>query len=395
MDFGALPPELNSGRIYSGPGPGPLLAAAQAWEALAAELHIAATGYGSVVAELSGQAWSGPAASSMAAAAAPYVAWMHSTALQAEETAMQARAAVAAYEAAFAMTVPPPVIAANRVQLMTLVATNFFGQNAPAIAATELLYAQMWAQDAVAMYVYAGSAAAASAVTPFAQPTNTTNDSGIPAQGAAVAKAAGTQAGSTAQTAAQTTAQLVSTGAAPNSLSQAAASGTTSGATVTVPAWLQQTLDALTPANRNALVRAMGLSYFTLGTPRFGFSLAQQLMPGTPSGAGGSGSSVLAPGGWGPPMVSWPGASTSGISASLGQASTVGRLSVPPSWGGSTPQVRLTSLATPLGGGGTPDAPAGLLRGMPLSGMGRRGGGGLVYRYGFRHTVMPRPHAVG
>jgi PPE-repeat protein len=58
---------------------------------------------------------------------------------------------VAAYEAAFAMTVPPPVIAANRALLLMLVATNFLGQNTPAIMATEAEYAEMWAQDAGAM----------------------------------------------------------------------------------------------------------------------------------------------------------------------------------------------------------------------------------------------------
>jgi len=66
------------------------------------------------------------------------------------------------------MTVPPPLIAVNRTQLMTLVATNFFGQNTAAIAATELEYAEMWAQDALAMYGYAANAAAATAsVIPF------------------------------------------------------------------------------------------------------------------------------------------------------------------------------------------------------------------------------------
>ena len=80
----------------------------------------------------------------MMAAVTPYVTWLSSTAAQAEETANQARAAVSAYEAAFAMTVPPPAIAANRALLMALVATNFFGQNTPAIMATEALYVEMW-----------------------------------------------------------------------------------------------------------------------------------------------------------------------------------------------------------------------------------------------------------
>ena len=39
MDFGLLPPEINSGRIYSGPGSAPLLAAAAAWSGLAADLR--------------------------------------------------------------------------------------------------------------------------------------------------------------------------------------------------------------------------------------------------------------------------------------------------------------------------------------------------------------------
>ena len=110
----------------------------------------------------------------MAAAAAPYAAWMNTTAAQAEQTANQAKAAAAAYEAAFSATVPPPVIAANRAQLASLVATNFLGQNTPAIAATEAHYAEMWAQDAAAMYGYAGSSAAATQLTPFSgRPENT------------------------------------------------------------------------------------------------------------------------------------------------------------------------------------------------------------------------------
>ena len=47
---------------------------------------------------------------------------------------------------------------------------QLLGQNTPAIAATEAQYAEMWAQDAAAMYGYAGSSAAASQLTSFIRP---------------------------------------------------------------------------------------------------------------------------------------------------------------------------------------------------------------------------------
>jgi PPE-repeat protein len=74
MDFGAFPPEINSARMYSGPGSTPMLAAASAWDQVAAELDSAASSYASVVSELTEGSWHGPASASMAAAAAPYVA---------------------------------------------------------------------------------------------------------------------------------------------------------------------------------------------------------------------------------------------------------------------------------------------------------------------------------
>ena len=90
-----------------------MLAAAAAWDELATELYTAATAYGSVTTGLAG-AWVGPAATSMAQAAAPYIVWLNTTADQAGQAANQARAAAGAYEAAFMATVPPPEIAANR-----------------------------------------------------------------------------------------------------------------------------------------------------------------------------------------------------------------------------------------------------------------------------------------
>src|SRR6201996_8942260 len=149
-DFAALPPEINSALMYAGPGAGPMVAAAAAWDALADDMYLSAVAYASAVADLT-STWLGPSSLSMASAAATYVSWIPATATQAELTASQANAAVAAYEAAFMMTVPPPVIAANRALLLALVATNFLGQNTPAIMMTEALYAEMWAQDAAAM----------------------------------------------------------------------------------------------------------------------------------------------------------------------------------------------------------------------------------------------------
>lgn len=71
MDFGALPPEINSARIYSGPGSRPLMQAAAAWQRLANELTATAASYSSVISGLTGDDWLGPSALSMAAAAVP------------------------------------------------------------------------------------------------------------------------------------------------------------------------------------------------------------------------------------------------------------------------------------------------------------------------------------
>src|ERR1700722_195845 len=125
FDFGALPPEINSGRMYVGAGSGPMLAAASAWDELATELQSTAASYGSTISSLAAGPWTGPSSIAMAAAAAPYVAWMIATGGQAEEGGTPAKLAAGAYETGFAATVPPQVIASNRALLMALIATNF------------------------------------------------------------------------------------------------------------------------------------------------------------------------------------------------------------------------------------------------------------------------------
>lgn len=183
MFFAFFPPEVNSALMYTGPGSGPLVAAAAAWDGLAADLYSTASSYQSVISALT-SGWTGPSALAMAAAATPYVSWMSATASQAAEAGAQVKAATAAYEGAFAMTVPPAVVAANRALLAVLVATNIFGQNTPAIAATEADYVEMWAQDVAAMNGYAAASANAVQVQAFSvPPTMTTSAAATPAVG--------------------------------------------------------------------------------------------------------------------------------------------------------------------------------------------------------------------
>jgi PPE-repeat protein len=353
MDFGIYPPEINSGRMYTGPGSGPMLAAAQAWGALADELYTAASAYQSAVSELTSGAWSGPSSTAMSAAGGNYVEWLSATAAQAEETATQARAAAAGYEAAFAMTVPPPEIAANRSLLAVLVATNFLGMNTPAIAATEALYAEMWAQDAVAMYGYAGSSASATALTPFTSPHQNANPAASAGQAAAVSQATGTAAGN-AQSAVSGVSQALSTAAAPaqsgdalNTLSDLIS------VFLSAPTDLI-TLFALIPMD--ALSGPVDLPIAYLGT--IGGLRTDETISGWEGTEGWPGTEDVPPERF-QASITNPGAfGASGPSASLGQANTIGALSVPSNWTVAAPEIRSVAMTSPLTGPAAAAAPA-------------------------------------
>jgi PPE-repeat protein len=131
----------------------------------------------------------------MASAAAPFIAWLQGSSLQAAQTSGQASLAAAAYESAFAATVPPAVIAANRALLAALIATNFLGQNTPAIAATEAHYMEMWFQDGLTMDTYALASQQATAL-PQQSPAPTTSDGGTSANAAAAAQSTANSASS-------------------------------------------------------------------------------------------------------------------------------------------------------------------------------------------------------
>jgi PPE-repeat protein len=166
-----FPPEINSALIFGGPGPGPLFEAASAWDGLSVDLSASASSFNTVVTDLAAGAWTGPASTSMTAAAAPYVQWLLIAAAEAEVAAIRARLAALAFEGALVATVPLPVVLANRARLLVLIATNFFGQNTAAIAQTELEYVEMWEQDVAAMVGYhAGAQSLVETLPAFSAP---------------------------------------------------------------------------------------------------------------------------------------------------------------------------------------------------------------------------------
>ncbi|CAJ1498267.1 PPE family protein [[Mycobacterium] kokjensenii] len=388
MDYGALPPEINSARMYAGAGAGSLLASATAWHEVAAELNSAAAAYGSVVEGLISGAWTGTSAVTMAAAAGPYITWLAATGAQAEHAAAQLTAAVTAYETAHAATVPPPLITANRTLQESLIATNILGQNTAAIAATEAEYLEMWAQDAAAMYGYAASSAAATRVNPFAIPPQTTDPSRQTGQSGAVARSAAATLGTDTET-------LMSQG--PQLLTDTPAALQTLAA----PTQEASTGSSMSMSSLNSIMMPMRMAMMPMSM------LMRMLMTGTngakgAAAAGGAAAGMLTTAGGASNTVTLTGLTTApAATAGLGRAASIGAMSVPPAWTGmgvATGQgaAGLSSaggFAAPAGGAGHP----GMVPPMvPFGGLGSRGGASAgAARYDFRPTVIPRSPAAG
>ena len=408
MDFATLPPEVNSGLMYAGPGSGPIIAAATSWDSLAAEVSSAAGDYGSVISGLTSGPWRGPASASMVAAAAPYVSWMNATAAQAEQAADQAKAAASAYEAAFSATVAPPVIAANRTLLASLIATNILGQNTPAIATTEAHYAEMWAQDAAAMYGYAGSSAAASTLTPFAAPPATTT----------VGQAAGTGTSAPLSQLVTSVPAALQGLASPATSSASGLSGMMNwlgldGSNLTTPAGILNFLAGTDGSPLGAFLNDNGLNtlfssgfympgnflgtmsdFVGLGSAGAASEAAGDAAAGAAEAAGGVGGALAAPAAGVGEL-----GSAGAVSAALGRGTAIGALAVPPSWTVVPPTVSpLSGLSGAALGGMPPAAPPAVaagIPGMPAANAAGNRFGAATPRYGLRPTVMAHPPAAG
>ncbi|ODR04634.1 hypothetical protein BHQ15_16800 [Mycolicibacillus koreensis] len=375
MDFGALPPEINASRIYLGPGSGPMLAASSAWHGLASELSSAAAKYQAEVAGLA-NSWKGVAGQRMAAAAAPHIQWLSTTAAQAEQAGAQAAAQAVAYETARAATTPPPVIAANRSTQASLVATNFLGQNTGAIMATEALYMEMWAQCAAAMYGYAAATEQSSALPQPTPARQNTDPSGAGRQAAALTQTAATDAATKAD--------------------EAAGKGPLD--------YLADMYDGYKPTD--ALNDSLEPPYRLAGIIKNGAGLIKDFGKSSSSSVKDAVSDLAETPALAPSMlVGVSPAATAGMagagpvaapaSATLANATRLGGLSVPGNWAGAAPALAPASAAA--GSAAATAGPGHAVGGLPLAGAGAagRGLGDGVLRIAPRAFTMPRPFSAG
>lgn len=391
VEYGALPPEINSGRAYAGPQSGPLTAAAGAWQALAANLASNAAALNGAIMALLAGGWQGPSSAMMAASGAENVRWLFQAATQAQETALAAEQAALAIEAAHAGVVPPPVIEANRNLLQALIASNVMGCNAGPIAACVAAYDEMWTQDASTMYGFSADAAGITgALVPFTPLEPTVNPGGLAGQAAAVAQAGGTaagQAGQNAATAGQSTASM--------------GGGDATSIMTMAPQFMSAVPQAL-QGLAQPLMGGMGNPLQSLGGFQSLLSPFMSMMNPAMGGIGGTGaatSAASALGATGGLGGGFGGGGLGALSAGLGRAGSLGGLSVPATWAASAQSggagAAPISASDGASGAAAPSAASGgggAGAGAPMAAMqGKENSSGDGPSYGAPVRVLPRP----
>jgi PPE-repeat protein len=215
------------------------------------------------------------------------------------------------------------------------------------------------------MYGYAGASAAATTVTPFSPPPPTTNPAGTSTQAAAVTQAAASPAGA---------AQNMLSGV-PNTLHSLASAASPNAAIASILNGVNspgnQALNQLFGDLAATVIKFVQLATFeSSGLLNPFIPLFAAAIPSAPAAAAKLAAPAAGLGGLAGGLT---GSYGPGVSAGLGQAATVGGLSVPQSWATASPAIRLAATALPAAGlDGVPQAGAaglgGWSGGMPMMG---------------------------
>ncbi|MGA8548417.1 MAG: PPE family protein [Mycobacterium sp.] len=336
MEFTTLPPEVTSALIHAGPGAESLIEASGAWQQLGTNLEDSAENCVAALSSLN-QAWHGPSAAAMTQAVEPYLSWLQTTAQQCQQTAASAMAAAAAFNSVRGAVVPTAQVAANRMQLVQLLATDRFGSNLPAIAETEAQYQTMWANNSAAMGRYQAASAQASTLPQFSSPSSVINPTGVAAQASALPAATTSAAAATTADATTFDPSTGWSGLANTYANQFISSGFP----INLLSYLAQSQSAQALQGVNSQIGQ-------------GVSEGESALGGGAAGAlGGLGAGGFA--GLGPGALGAAGLGEASTTAATGVGVSIGRLTAPPAVVGLLPSsqvpVQLASAATPLGAG--------------------------------------------
>ena len=246
------------------------------------------------------------------------------------------------------------------------------GINTAAIMATEAEYAEMWAQDAGAMYGYAGSSAAAATLTPFTPPQQNTDPAGLGNQISTVINAF--EDATSPQKIIQVILDDINNALAPDHINSGIS------AFATIPSIILSAISTLSAGASNSVATAADATAAALTDVSAGLSKVASTL-------GSAGSAQVG----------------GAVSAGVGRAVTVGALSVPQSWGALSSAAGGSAKALPVSlVGSTEDLGA---IPPPVSLAGGPGGAaarskltpadGTTLRALMRTNVLPRPQYVG
>ncbi|EHB48753.1 PPE protein [Mycolicibacterium rhodesiae JS60] len=160
------PPEVITGRLMSGAGAAPMVAASAEYTAAAAAYEASIDRLVAQLAYLSGT-WQGEASMAMQRAVMQFIVWMRMLQTQVMAAATRTGSQAAAFTEAYTTMAQMFEIVENRVTTQVLHWTNFLGQNTIPIGVREGQYQQMWAQDVAVQTNYLAQTVANTEPVPF------------------------------------------------------------------------------------------------------------------------------------------------------------------------------------------------------------------------------------